>query len=155
MESKIGDRFRAIRRSLGLNQRDMAELVDIGARFYQDIEANKSEPSLSYTIKAAKALGMSIDALLDYSAPLPKALQEAKARRKQPAKTAAQMTPEDFANAVSKMLKPGLSKEEEELITIFRGLSDHGKSAAVSSVKGFLEIEQNKVGSPALRRRDR
>lgn len=63
----IGEAFRRLRFSLHLNQKQMAESVDIPLKSYQAYEYDKSAPSAKVIIRMADAYKVSTDYLLGRS----------------------------------------------------------------------------------------
>lgn len=63
----IGEAFRRLRLSLHLNQKQMADSVDIPLKSYQAYEYDKSAPSSKVIIRMADAYNVSTDYLLGRS----------------------------------------------------------------------------------------
>lgn len=64
MNGRIGLRIRLLREQLGLSQSQLAKLTGIPRGLISQWEIGKQEPSAKHLPKLAKALGISVDALL-------------------------------------------------------------------------------------------
>jgi len=74
---EFGDRLRALRHQKGLNQRDLADKVDIDFTYLSKIETGKMSPPSRDTIrKLADALGADLDELLVLAGRVPDDVKE-------------------------------------------------------------------------------
>ena len=56
----ISQMFKLLRKKLGFTQGQMAEAMDIGLRFYSDLESGKKKPSFETVLKAKYGLKMTV-----------------------------------------------------------------------------------------------
>jgi transcriptional regulator with XRE-family HTH domain len=63
-EETVGERFRHLRLSNGLNQVDFSKSIGISQGSLSEIEKGKTNPSIDTVIATSKAFGISTDWLL-------------------------------------------------------------------------------------------
>ena len=66
--NKFSENLKAARKAAGLTQKDLAEAIGVTPEAIWDYEAGKSDPRVSSLVNIAKALNLSVDALLGYEA---------------------------------------------------------------------------------------
>lgn len=62
--SKFSDSLKAVRKSSGKKQREVAEYLGVKIRTYQHYEGGRSEPSITQLIKMADYFMVSLDELV-------------------------------------------------------------------------------------------
>lgn len=63
---KLGERIRALRKSAGLTQEQLAEKVNVSVNFIGNAERGESAASVKTLRRIAKALGVSLKELFDF-----------------------------------------------------------------------------------------
>lgn len=58
--AQIGDEIRGIRKSLGLDQRTVAELADVSVRFLRSLEQGKPSVQLDHVLRVLHVLGLDL-----------------------------------------------------------------------------------------------
>ena len=64
-KATLGARIRELREAAGLSQSALAEAAQVGQSHLSRIEKDEREPSLSIAARLAKALGVTLDSLVE------------------------------------------------------------------------------------------
>lgn len=77
MKRPIGERFKAIRLSRKLSQKDMAEVIDLSHRYYQAVEKGKKKPSFEVVATALERLDIKASAFFEEMTPIAETVEMA------------------------------------------------------------------------------
>jgi transcriptional regulator with XRE-family HTH domain len=61
---KLGENLKRIRTAKGISQGEISRILDVDKGFISNIEAGKTNPTLSTIAKIAKAVGVSVGELM-------------------------------------------------------------------------------------------
>lgn len=67
----IGNQLRHLREGRGLNQRELAEAVDLDVSIISHLENNRRQVNIAHAIKLARFFDMTVDELLTFAAKEP------------------------------------------------------------------------------------
>lgn len=62
---KIGQKIKSYREKRNFTQTKLAEISGVSQTYISELESNKSQPTVAVVVKLAKALGISVDKLLE------------------------------------------------------------------------------------------
>lgn len=132
MKRPVGERLKSIRQERDLSQKDMAELIDMSARYYQDVEAGNKVPSFDKVATAISKLKMKY---ADFAEEVP-----------DPPETVANMPVEQFTSLLSNVsnkdtlelmrLKKKLESIPEEVLDSWREASTANKALCMFLLTG-------------------
>ena len=119
----IGEKIRAIRKSKGITQKDLAVAMGVSASMIGQYEVGIRSPKIETLKKIAQALGVDVNALLDLSIP------NAEER----------MTGENICDIQGLLSDSSESEYEEMLKMFFNMLSKMGKEIAIQRIAELSE----------------
>jgi putative transcriptional regulator len=67
----IGNQLRHLREGKGLNQRELAEAVDLDVSIISHLENNRRQVNIAHAIKLARFFDLTVDELLTFTVPVP------------------------------------------------------------------------------------
>lgn len=119
----IGEKIRAIRKSKGITQKNLAVAMGVSASMIGQYEVGIRSPKIETLKKIAQALGVDVNALLDLSSP------NAEER----------MTGENIYDIQGLLSDSSESEYEEMLKMFFNLLSKTGKEIAIQRIAELSE----------------
>ena len=125
----IGEKIRAIRKSKGITQKDLAIAMGVSASMIGQYEVGIRSPKIETLKKIAQALGVDVNALLDLSSP------NAEER----------MTGENICDIQGLLSDSSESEYEEMLKMFFNMLSKMGKEIAIQRIAELSENPRYRV----------
>lgn len=119
----IGEKIRAIRKSKGITQKDLAVAMGVSASMIGQYEVGIRSPKIETLKKIAQALGVDVNALLDLSSP-----------------NAEERMPGENICDIQGLLSDSSESEYEEMLKMFFNmLSKMGKEIAIQRIAELSE----------------
>ena len=122
----FSERLKSFREKSNLTQAQIAVLLNIDRSTYSYYELGRTRPDIDTIVKLAKIFKVSVDDLLEYNS------QNAKAPRVFNAATG------KYEKSFESVYLPDLDKDEQNLILIYRQVSQESKEDMVKSAKQKL-----------------